>query len=147
MSTRVCLCLKRLMEPMQLSEEQLAEYRAKLSVPRGASSEAFPSWFKIPFMTFVCCLCDLLGFGGDSTLVRQLWSHFCLPLRRQKTEFSLSWSRSETVVSCEQIPFSCFFFHFSFCFYGNAMRIIHDYYSSYVIFVSVFPLSGPCSAV
>ena len=99
--------LSRLMEPMEVSEEQLAAYRAK---PFVEASEGYPFpeellpkhsrvGSRIPFMTFVGCLCDLLRSGGDFTLVRRLWSHFCLSLGKQKADFSLSWSRSETVVS------------------------------------------------
>ena len=87
--------LNRLMEPMQLSEEQLAEYRAKPFVELGEGypfpEELLPKHSqvgsKIPFMTLVGCLCDLLRVGGDFTLVRQLWSHFCLSLGKQKADF------------------------------------------------------------
>ena len=87
--------LNRLMEPMQLSEEQLAEYRAKPFVELGEGypfpEELLPKHSqvgsKIAFMTLVGCLCDLLRVGGDFTLVRQLWSHFCLSLGKQKADF------------------------------------------------------------
>ena len=65
--------LNQLLEPMQLSEELLAETRAKPFVELG-EGYPFPEEFlpkhsrvgsKIPFMTLVGCLYDLLRVGGD----------------------------------------------------------------------------------
>ena len=103
--------LNRLMEPMELTEAQLAEYRAK---PFEDLGEEYPFLedldakhsrveSKVPFMTFVGCLGELLRSGGDFSVLRRLWGHFCSSLGDRKTEFALNWSRSKTVVKC------CFF--------------------------------------
>ena len=100
--------LNRLMEPMEMTEAQLAEYRAKPFEDLG-EEYPFPEDLvakhsrvesKVPFMTFVGCLGELLRTGGDFSLLRKLWGHFCLSLGDRKTEFALNWSRSETVVRC-----------------------------------------------
>ena len=54
---------------------------------------------KVPLMTFVSSLNDVLRSGGDFTLVRRLWGYFLASLGCRKPEFTLQWSRSETVVS------------------------------------------------
>ena len=100
--------LNRLMEPMELSASQLAEYQSR---PFEDLSEGYPFpeellpkhsrvGSKVPFMTFVGCLCELLRSGGDFLLLRQLWGHFLASLsEEQEPQFALNWSRSETVVS------------------------------------------------
>ena len=100
--------LNRLMEPMEMTEAQLAEYRAKPFKDLG-EEYPFPEDLvakhsrvesKVPFMTFVGCLGEFLRSGGDFPLLRRLWGHFCSSLGDRKTEFALNWSRSETVVRC-----------------------------------------------
>ena len=95
--------LNGFMENMKLSEEQLAEYRAKLFVELGEGypfrEKLLPKHSrldsKVPFMTFQGCLCDQLRCGRDFARVtyvcgrvRRLWSHFCLLLGKQKPDFS-----------------------------------------------------------
>ena len=100
--------LNRLMEPMELSEGQLAEYHSKafedLSEGYPFPEDLLPKHSrvesKVPFMTLVSCVCELLCSGGDFVLFRRLWSHFLLTLPKEKgPQFNLNWSRSETVVS------------------------------------------------
>ena len=100
--------LNRLMEPMELSESQLAEYRSKafedLSEGYPFPEDLLPKHSrvesKVPFMTLVGCVCELLCSGGDFVLLRRLWSHFLLTLPKEKgPQFNLNWSRSETVMS------------------------------------------------
>ena len=138
--------LNKLMEPLQLSEEQLAEYRAKPFVELG-TGYPFPEDLlpkhsrvesKIPFMTFVGCLCDLLRCGGDFALVRQLWSHFCVSLDKQKADFTLHWSRSESVVSCV-------FGVFVFPFIVWSLRV-HNFPVLFVVSNSVLLLELLCSS-
>ena len=50
-------------------------------------------------MTLVSSLSDVLRSGGDFTLVRRLWGYFLASLGGRDPEFTLQWSRSETVVS------------------------------------------------
>ena len=130
--------LNRLLEPMELSDSQMAEYRARPFVDL-AEGYPFPEELipkhcqvksRVPFMTLVSCFCDLLRSGGDLTLLRRMWGHFCASLGDRKTEYSMQWSRSETVVSIiwlwssrsisyvsEELLFLLFFFlrglHFS----------------------------------
>ena len=100
--------LNRLMEPMELSASQLAEYQSR---PFEDLSEGYPFpeellpkhsrvGSKVRFMTLVGCLCELLRSGGDFLLLRRLWRHFLASLsEEQGPQFALNWSRSETVVS------------------------------------------------
>ena len=107
--------LNRLMEPMEMTEAQLAECRAKpfedlgeeYPFPEDRVAKYSRVEPKVPFMTFVGCLGQLLCSGGDFSLLRRLWGHFCLSLGDRKTEFALNRSRSETVVRCS---FFLFFF-------------------------------------
>ena len=96
--------LNRLMEPMEMTEAQLAEYRAK---PFEDLGEEYPfpedlvaKHSRVQFMTFVGCLGELLRSGGDFSPLRRLWGHFCSSLGDRRTEFVLNWSRSETEVRC-----------------------------------------------
>ena len=98
--------LNRLMEPMDLTMIQMAQYRAKPFENLG-EEDPFPDDFvpkhsrvdfKVPFMTFVGYLGELLRNGGDFTFLRRLWGHFRSSLGDWKPEFALNWSRSETVV-------------------------------------------------
>ena len=99
--------LNRLLEPMELSDSQIAEYRARPFVD-SAEGYPFPEDLipkhcqiksRVPFMTLVSCFCDLLRSGGDLILLRRMWGHFCASLGDRKPAYSMQWSRSETVVS------------------------------------------------
>ena len=100
--------LNRLMEPMEMTEAQLAEHRAKpfedlgeeYQFPEDLVAKHYRVESKVPIMTFMGCLGELLRSGGDFSFLRRLWGHFCLSLGDRKTEFALNWSRSETVVRC-----------------------------------------------
>ena len=100
--------LNRLMEPMELSESQLAEYRSRAfedlsegcPFPEDLLTKHSRLDSRVPFMTQVGCVCELLRSGGDFVLLRRLWGHFLLSLSKEKVpQFTLNWSRSETVVS------------------------------------------------
>ena len=102
--------LNRSMEPMELSANQLADCRSR---PFEDLAEGFPFPedllpkhsrvdSRVPYMTLVGCLCELLRSGGDFILLRRLWGHFLASLfEDQEPLFALSWSRSETVVSMD----------------------------------------------
>ena len=110
--------LNRLMEPMEMTAAQLAEYRAKpfedlkkeYPFPEDLVEKHSGVESKVTFMTFVGCL----GEG-----------HFCSSLGHRKTEFALNWSRSETVVRCSSFSYLfCvgFVVSFSFLFGWNFLR-------------------------
>ena len=88
----------RLPEPMTLTEEQVARYEARPFVDLEEGflflEELLPKHSqvksKVPFMTLVTCLCELLWSGGDRTLVRRLWGHFCSLLGEQQPDCSLN---------------------------------------------------------
>ena len=80
----------RLMDPIVLSENQLAEYR---DWPTKGKSEGFsfpedllPACTQVdssvPLMTMVNCLIELLHSGGSYTLLRRLWGSFRATLGR-----------------------------------------------------------------
>ena len=88
---------------MELQESQEAEYRARPVGFGRLLEDLFPKHSqvkcRVPFMTLVSCFCDLLRSGGDLTLLRRMWGHFCASLGDRKLEYSMQWSRSETLVS------------------------------------------------
>ena len=113
----------KLMEPMELSATQEAEYRARPFVDLGPefpiSEDLLPKHAradsKVPFMTFVSGFCDLLRSGGDFSLLRRLWGCFLASLGKQEPLFTLGWSRSETMVGFVGVSRFFLFFLF-FCF-------------------------------
>ena len=99
--------VNRLMDPMILSETQLAEYRDR---PSKGKSEGFsfpedllPACTQVnssvPLMTMFNCLVELLRSGGSYTLLRRLLESFRALLGRDNPLNSLNSSRSEAVVS------------------------------------------------
>ena len=98
--------LNRLMEPMELSDSQLAEYKSRPFVdlsgeypfPEDLLPKPSRAGSKVPFMTLVSCFCEFLRNGGDFDYLRRLWGHFAATLCGQEPGFPLRWSRSETVV-------------------------------------------------
>ena len=115
----------RLMEPITLLDEQLADFRSRTFEDLGEGfpfpEDLAPKYSqvisRVPFMTLVSCLCELLRSGGEFTLLRRLWGHFYSSLGERKPEFSLQWCRSETVVS------SIFFCHFSVGIYFGSFSL------------------------
>ena len=104
----------RLMDPMILSESQVAEYR---DWPSKGKSEGFsfpedllPACTQInssvPLMTMVNCLLELLRCGGSYTLLRRLWGNFRATLGRDNPLYSLNWSQVESLVSCVLYEYS-----------------------------------------
>ena len=99
--------LNRLMEPMELSERQLADYKSRPFCDLGEEypfpEDLVPKHSKpdsnVPFMTLVSCFFEFLRNGGDFDYLRRLWGHFCATLGEREPCFPLRWSRSETVVS------------------------------------------------
>ena len=99
--------LNRLMEPMELSDSQLADYRllpfvdlsGEYPFPEDLLPKHSRAGSKVPFMTLVSCFCEFLRNGGDFDYLRRLWGHFAATLCGQEPGFPLRWSRSETVVS------------------------------------------------
>ena len=99
--------LNRLMEPMVLSDNQIADYKSWTFVDL-AEGYPFPEDLvpkhstvssRVPFMTLVSSFCELLRSGGDYTVLRRLWGHFCSSVDAEQLNYSVRWSRSETVVS------------------------------------------------
>ena len=97
----------RLLEPMELSASEEAEFRSRPLVDL-AEGYPFPEDLmrkhsrgdsKVPFRIHVSCVCDWLLSGGDYSFLRRLWGHFCASLCDQSPEYKVEWSRPETVVS------------------------------------------------
>ena len=97
----------KLMEPMELSARQRDDFLSRPFVDLGGEfpfpEDMFPKHSKasskVPLMTLVSSLSDVLRSGGDFTLVRRLRGYFLASLGGRDPEFTLQWSRSETVVS------------------------------------------------
>ena len=97
----------RLLEPMELTESQVAEFKLRAFVDL-AEGFPFPEDLlpkhsqvgsKVPFMTFISCICEWLRSGGDFSLLRRLWANFRVSLGESAPEYQMNWSRTETVVS------------------------------------------------
>ena len=97
----------KLLEPMTLSETQLAECRAcpfedlggEFPLPEYLLAKHSHPSSKVPLVTLVSSVCDLIGRGGDYFLLRHLWGDFTSSLGTREPQFTMNWSRSETVVS------------------------------------------------
>ena len=121
---------------MTLSDSLIADYKSRFFVdlaegypfPQDLVPEHATVTSRVPFITPVSSFCDLLQSGGDFTLLRRLWGQFCPLLGTQKPDFSLSWSCSESVVSCLIILISsfCVIFPSFFCFcYDGCPSLVH----------------------
>ena len=94
------------MEPMELSARQRDDFLSRPFVDLGGEfpfpEDMLPKHSKasskVPLITLESSLNDLLS-GGDFMLVRRLWGYFLASLGGREPEFTLQWSRSETVVS------------------------------------------------
>ena len=53
----------------------------------------------VPLITMVNCLVKLLQSGGDYLLLWKLWGHFRATLFSDNPQYSLVWSRGESLVS------------------------------------------------
>ena len=115
----------RLMDPMVLSENQLAEY---WDWPTNGKSEGFsfpedllPACVQVtssvPMMTMVNCLIEMFRYGGSYTLLRRLWGSFRATLVRDNPLYNLNWSQAESLVSWS-------FLASSFCFDGIPLGVL-----------------------
>ena len=100
--------LNQLMEPMTLSDSQMADYKSRVFVDL-AEGYPFPEDLvpkhatvlsRVPFMTLVSSFCDLQSGGFHFYSVATMWGDFCSSLGTQKHNFAIKWRQSETVVSC-----------------------------------------------
>ena len=146
----------KLMEPMELSPSQEAEYRARPFVDLG---EVFPFPedllpkhskvdSKVPFMTLVSGFCDFLRGGGDFSLLRRLWGYFLASLGKQEPLFTLGWNRSETVVSpnfIKLVVFLVVFLWLGGLFDGSLICVVLVCLILFVLFL-VNTVSRDCSA-
>ena len=114
--------LNRLMEPMELSASQLADYKSRpfcdLSGEYPFPEDLLPKHSKaesnVPYMTLVSCFCEFLRNGGDFDYLRRLWGHFRATLGDREPCFPLRLSRSETVVS---------WFGYCYCLFPSCIRV------------------------
>ena len=97
----------RLMDPIELSDTHKTDF---LSRPFKDKLEGFtfpedllPSCTRvdscIPLLTMVNCLTELLRAGGSYVFLRKLWGCYSATLGRDNPLYSLSWSRTESMVS------------------------------------------------
>ena len=96
----------RPMEPMNLSQSQQADFRLGLfrdfgeghPLPQELLLKHAQAGSRVPFMTLVFCVSELLFSDVNFFLLRCLWGHFCTTLGEREPVYNLRWSRSETVV-------------------------------------------------
>ena len=97
----------KLLEPLTLNDRQLEDHRSRPWFELGTGypfpEDLIPKHSRIesrvPFMTLVSCVTELLRSGGDFQLLRRLWGHFCASLADRDPLYSIRWSKSETLVS------------------------------------------------
>ena len=96
----------KLMEHMELSARQgrlpFAAFRGfgrNFPFPEDLLPKHSKASPKVPLMTLVSSLNDVLRSGGVFTLVRRLWGYFLASLGGREPEFTFQRSRSETVLS------------------------------------------------
>ena len=83
---------------MELSSEQHAGYKncpfvdlsGEIPFPEDLLPKHSKVGSKVPFMTLVAGLCEFLSSGGDFSVLRRLWGHFCVTLGDQSPEFSVT---------------------------------------------------------
>ena len=132
---------------MDLTEAQLAEYRAKLFEDLGEEypfpDDLVPKHYrvesKVPFMTFVGCLGEFFAVEGILLSCGGFWGHFCLSPGDRKTEFALNWRRSETVVR--------YFSFVSDCLTLYVVFFLVDLLEIRVLYVNCVSISGPSCVV
>ena len=98
----------RLMDPMELSEAQVADFMSRLSkgLAKGFSfpEDLLPACTRVdssvPLMTMINSVLELFRCGGSYTLLRKLWGSFRATLGPEEPLFSLKWDRAETLVRC-----------------------------------------------
>ena len=97
----------RLMDPMELSETQVADFvgRPSKGLAEGFSfPEDLPACTRVdssvPLMTMINSVLELFRCGGSYTLLRKLWGSFRATLGPEEPLFSLKWDRAETLVRC-----------------------------------------------
>ena len=64
---------------------------------------------KVPLMTMISSLMELLQSGGSYTLLRRLWGHFRATLSEQDPVYEILWDNAETLVSVVSFLFLCYF--------------------------------------
>ena len=97
----------RLRDPMVLSAEQEADFLSRVCRGRAEGfsfpEELLPSCTRegssVPLLTMVTSLMELLRYGGSYLLLRKHWGCFWATLGRENPLYSLTWSRSESLVS------------------------------------------------
>ena len=90
---------------MVLSAEQEADFLSRVCRGRaeGFPEDLLPSCTRegssVPLLTMVTSLMELLRCGGSYLLLRKLRGCFRATLGRKNPLYSLTWSRSESLVS------------------------------------------------
>ena len=112
-----------------LTDAQLADYRSRPFERKVACylfrENKLPEHgqvsSKVPLLTMVSCLTEVLRGGGSYTMLRRLWGFFRASLSESDPVYHIVWSKPETLVSLPLfrigIPFLPFLFLFRFhCF-------------------------------
>ena len=97
----------KLRESIVLSADRREHYFSKSFVPL-SSEYPFPGdslpkhsrpESKVPLMTMISSLMELLQNDGSYTLLRRLWGHFRATLSEQDPMYEILWDKAETLVS------------------------------------------------
>ena len=102
----------RLMEPLELTAKQRAEYLNQDAVEEDEgfsfSEDLLQACTRVdstvPLLTMVNCIAELCKCGGRYTLLRNLWGNCRANLGPENSLYNLRWNHSETLVS----EFCCF---------------------------------------
>ena len=94
-------------QPIALTDEQLGNYRSRpfkekavgYLFPEDRLSKHSQITSRVPLLTMVSCLTEVLRGGGSYTMLRRLWRFFCASLSETDPRYRVAWNKSETLVS------------------------------------------------
>ena len=97
----------QLRQLITLTDEELSQYRSR-PFKEKAVGYLFPEdrlpkhseiRSRVPLLTMVSCLTEVLRGGGSYTMLRRLWGFFCASLAESDPLYRVTWSKPETLVS------------------------------------------------
>ena len=97
----------QLRQPIALTDEELSRYRSR-PFKEKAVGHLFPEdrlpkhseiRSRVPLLTTVSCLTEVLRGGGIYTMLRRLWGFFCPSLADTDPLYRVTWNKPETLVN------------------------------------------------
>ena len=136
----------QLRQAITLTDAQLADHRSRPFKEKAVgylfAEEKLPKHSqvtsKVPLLTMVSYLTEVLRAGGSYSMLRRLWGFFRASLSESDPVYHIVWSKPETLVSftscCVMRTFSIFFSFSMFSFFLLTDNV-HIYFLGVVVFV------------